>query len=73
MALSQFLTQGHVAKMTPEQSRLLKIGLHVVRKKGDAPPGTIISVRDSGLQIKWDDGKISDRRHDEMQNIRMTD
>ena len=59
--------------MTPEQSRLLKIGLHVVRKKGDAPPGTIISVRDSGLQIKWDDGKISDRRHDEMQNIRMTD
>jgi hypothetical protein len=55
------------------QSRLLKIGLHVVRKKGDTLPGTIISGRDSGLQIKWDDGKISNHRYDEMQYIRLTD
>ena len=59
--------------MTPEQSRFLKIGLHVARKKGDTLPGTIIGIRDSGLQIKWDDGKISDHRHDEMQDIRLTD
>jgi hypothetical protein len=59
--------------MTPEQSRLLKIGLHVARKKGDTIRGTIISVRDSGLQIKWDDGKISDHSHDEMQDIKTTD
>jgi hypothetical protein len=59
--------------MTPAQSKELKIGLHVARKNVNALPGTVIGVSHSGVQIKWDDGKISDHRHDEMQDIRLTD
>jgi hypothetical protein len=56
--------------MTPEQSRLLKIGLLVARKFGDTIRGTVISISHSGVQIKSDDGKISDHRHREMQDIK---
>ncbi len=57
--------------MLPEQSKLLKIGQHVARKKSDAAPGTVISISHSRVQIKWDDGTISDHRHGEMQDIRL--
>jgi hypothetical protein len=57
--------------MTPEQSRLLKIGLHVARKFGDTICGTVISISHSGVQIKWDDGKISDHLHREMQDVKL--
>lgn len=54
--------------MLPEHSKLLKIGQHVARKKSDAR-GNVISISHSGVQIKWDDGTISDHRHGEMQDI----
>jgi hypothetical protein len=58
--------------MTPAQSKELKIGLHVARKKSDAL-GTIVGISHSGVQIKWDDGKISEHRHDEMQDFKLKD
>jgi hypothetical protein len=57
--------------MPPEHSKLLKIGQHVARNQSDAR-GTIVGISQSGVQIKWDDGTISDHRHGEMQDIRLT-
>jgi hypothetical protein len=56
-----------VVEMTPAQSRKLKIGQRVSWKKKDSQ-GTIVLVNSSFVQIKWDSGKISYHRHDNMQD-----
>jgi len=55
--------------MSPEESRLLKIGQRVSRMESDTDLGTVASVISSGVQIEWDSG-TNDYQHKEMQNIR---
>lgn len=59
--------------MTPEQSRLLKIGHHVANKKSVDLPGTVVRITSGGVQIKWNEGKITDHGHDEMRDIRVAE
>ena len=56
--------------MSPEESRLLKIGQRVSRMESDTDLGTVASVISSGVQIEWDSGTTNDYQHKEMQNIR---
>ena len=60
---------GESTRVTPEQSRNLKVGQRVSWQGDDADRGIIVERDWSGVKIKWDNGKSSFYHHNDMREI----
>jgi hypothetical protein len=63
-----FLIDGR-NRVTPEQSRNLKVGQRVSWLGNDQDRGIIVERDWSGVKIKWDNGKTTFYHHNDMRDI----
>jgi hypothetical protein len=64
-----FFLIGGRDRVTPEQSRNLKVGQRVSWLGDDQDRGIIVERDWSGVRIKWDNGKTSFYHHNDMRDI----
>jgi hypothetical protein len=55
--------------MTPDQSKLLKIGHRVAWRVSTTDQGTVTATDWSGVQIDWDNGKSQFFHHNNMTEV----
>ena len=60
---------GDRNRVTPEQSRNLKVGQRVSWLQDDQDRGLIVDRDWSGVKIKWDNGKTSFYHHNDMRDV----
>jgi hypothetical protein len=57
--------------MTPEQSKLLKVGARVCFNRDPEDSGEVTSIQARYVTIKWNDGHQSFTGHNEMKRIEL--
>jgi hypothetical protein len=63
------LSYRRTNRVTPEQSRNLKVGQRVSWQGNDQDRGIIVERDWSGVRIKWDNGKTTFYHHNDMREI----
>lgn len=59
----------HAERMSPEQSRLLRLGQRLTWQGDRNDEGIVAELDWTGVRIHWCDGKTSFHHHNDMRNI----